>query len=141
MSQRFIRSREPAPGGYWVDIEVTEAFTDGTSRIDRVFVTESELRGKSAAERRQAIYDALKAQDEVLSGVAGQVADEPAQTKAIYERRMEVLYADWQRWKATRLEAQARGLQAVIITALTAREDAAWTRYGQAILAWRTAPD
>jgi hypothetical protein len=41
--QRIIRSHERAPGGYYVTIEVTNAYTNGESRYDRVFVAEAEL--------------------------------------------------------------------------------------------------
>lgn len=136
---KLIRYHEHAPGGYWVAVEVENAYTDGSSRFDRVFVPTADLRGKTAEERRQAIRDALD--DDPLAGIAGQDADSaPTQTKAVLERRMEALYADWQRWKATRLEAQARSLAAGAITALTNREDAAWARYVVAIQAWRNAP-
>jgi len=134
-----IRSHEQAPGGFWVTIEVENAYTDGTSRFDRVFVPIEDLRGKTAEERRQAIRDALD--DDPLAGIAGEGADSaPMQTKAIMERRMEALYADWQRWRNTRIEAQARSLAAAAITALTNREDAAWAKYVVAIQAWRQAP-
>ena len=136
---KLIRSHEQAPGGYWVVVEVENAYTDGTSRFDRVFVPAEDLRGKTPEERRQAIRDALD--DDPLAGIAGEDATaEPTQTKALLERRMEALYADWQRWKTTRLEAQARSLAQAVITALTNREDAAWTRYVAAIQAWRQAP-
>ena len=136
---KLIRSHEQAPGGFWVTIEVDNAYTDGTSRFDRVFVPAEELRGKTPEERRQAIRDAMD--DDPLAGIAGEDADSaPTQTKAVLERRMEALYADWQRWKTTRVEAQARSLAQAVITALTNREDAAWTRYVAAIQAWRQAP-
>lgn len=61
---------------------------------------------------------------------------QPAKVRA--ERELEDRYADWQRWKATREEAQARGLGAAVITALTNRENAAWTDYAAAILEWRS---
>lgn len=136
---KLIRSHEQAPGGFWVTIEVENAYTDGGSRFDRVFVADKDVRGRTAEERRQAIRDALD--DDPLAGIAGEDADSaPTQTKAILERRMEALYADWQRWKTTRVEAQARSLAQAVITALTNREDAAWTRYVAAIQAWRQAP-
>ncbi len=136
---KLIRSHEQAPGGFWVTIEVENAYTDGSSRFDRVFVPLEDLRGKTAEERRQAILDALA--DDPLAGISGEDATAaPTQTKAILERRMEALYADWQRWRNTRIEAQARSLAAAAITALTNREDAAWARYVVAIQAWRNAP-
>lgn len=44
--QRIIRDYERAPGGWYVTIEVTNAYTNGESRYDRVFVAEAELVGK-----------------------------------------------------------------------------------------------
>lgn len=47
MSQRrIIRGYEPCPGGYMVTVEVTNAYTNGESRFDRVFVAGSELIGQ-----------------------------------------------------------------------------------------------
>lgn len=44
MSQgRVIRKSERVAGGYRVTIEVTNAYSDGSSRLDRVFVPESEV--------------------------------------------------------------------------------------------------
>lgn len=135
---RIIRNAEPAPNGYIVEVEVTAAYTDGSSRIDRVFVATSELRGKTPEQKRQAILDALD--DDPMDGVAGVEVSAPTVTKPILEDRMTGLYADWLRWKTTRTEAQARSLAAAVITALTNREDAAWAAYLASIQAWRTAP-
>lgn len=41
--QRIIRQHERAPGGWYITIEVTNAYTNGESRYDRVFVAEAEL--------------------------------------------------------------------------------------------------
>lgn len=121
-----------------VAIEVTGAYTDGSSRFDRVFVAREDLRGRTPEERRQSILDALD--DDPLAGIAGQEVVAPTETKAILERRMESLFAVWRRWKETRLEAQARSLPAGVVTALTNREDAAWAAYAAAILQWRSTP-
>ena len=59
--------------------------------------------------------------------------------KARLEIQMEERYADWKRWKDTRIEAQARGLAAIVITALTNKEDASWAAYAVAINEWRLA--
>lgn len=132
-----IRRSEPAPGGYWIEVEVPQAYTNGDSRFDRVFVARDELRGRTPEERRQAILDALD--DDPLAGIAGQEVVAPPETKAIFERRMESLYADWQRWKNTRIEAAARSLPAGAVAATTNREDAAWAAYAAALLRWRAA--
>lgn len=49
------------------------------------------------------------------------------------------LFADWQRWKLTHAEAQARGLAAGLVSALSTKTDAAWATYAQTLNAWRTA--
>lgn len=59
--------------------------------------------------------------------------------KVRLEEEMAERYGDWLRWKTTRVEAQARGVAAVVITALTNRENAAWAQYATAIQEWRTA--
>lgn len=61
---------------------------------------------------------------------------QPARVR--FERELEGRFADWQRWKITRQEAQSRGLPAAVINALTNREDAAWQDYGAALLEWRS---
>lgn len=62
-----------------------------------------------------------------------------ATTKAQWETYLEDLYSDWLRWRTTRVEAQARTMAALVITALTNRENMAWTAYTQGIQAWRAA--
>ena len=59
--------------------------------------------------------------------------------KAHLERFLTQPYADWQRWKATRIEATPRGAAVPVINALTVREEQAWTLYLAAIQQWRTA--
>jgi hypothetical protein len=53
--------------------------------------------------------------------------------------RFEPYYEDWLRWKNTMAEAQARGLAADVIAALTAKFNAEWTQYVNAISDWRNA--
>lgn len=59
--------------------------------------------------------------------------------KADLETYMVSLYETWQRWKTSRIEAQARAMAAPVITAVQAREDAAWTAYAAAVNSWRLA--
>lgn len=64
--------------------------------------------------------------------------------KVRLELEMEDAYGDWQRWKNTRIEMQARWpsptpLQQAAITAVTNRENAAWAGYLNALNEWRTA--
>lgn len=53
--------------------------------------------------------------------------------------KLPLSYQVWQMWKQTRLEAQARGAGAALVTALTNREDAAWTAYVNDLQEWRQA--
>lgn len=64
-------------------------------------------------------------------------SEQPAKVRI--EVEMEDLFADWQRWKETRLEATARAMGSAVITPLQNRENAAWTAYMAAINRWRSA--
>ena len=133
-----IVSHERSRDGFSVTIEHPGAYTNGESRVEKVHVSAAALRGKTRDQVRQAIKDAVD--DDPIRDILGEDVAAPAQTRAILEDRMEALFADWQRWKLTRGEAQARTLPPAAITALTNREDAAWARYVQSIQQWRTAP-
>lgn len=63
--------------------------------------------------------------------------DDAQPARVRFERELEERYADWQRWRNTRLEAQTRGLAGNIINALTNRENSAWNDYTSAIQEWR----
>lgn len=70
--------------------------------------------------------------------------DDEQSAKVRLELEMEDAYGDWQRWKNTRIEMQARWpsptpLQQAAITAVTNRENAAWADYLNALNEWRTA--
>jgi hypothetical protein len=132
-----IRRWERTPGGFAVTVEVTDAYTDGSSRFDTVYLTRDEVRGKSSHERRQAVFDALN--DDPLEGIHDALVTQPAQTKDILEARAVALYDTWLRWKTTRVEAESRGVAAGVITSLTNRENATWDNYAEALLAWRAA--
>lgn len=134
---RIIRSAEPQGAGYIVTVEVTDAYTDGTSRFDRVYVARDEMRGRTPAERRQAVLEAID--DDPVADIVGDEVVAPTVTRDILERRMEATYADWQRWKTTREEAQVRALAANVINAITARESAAWAEYLDILQMWRKA--
>lgn len=68
------------------------------------------------------------------------VSPEPAATKARLEiTKLPLSFEIWQLWKATRIEAQARGAAAALVTALTNREDAAWSAYVNDLQEWRQA--
>ena len=64
----------------------------------------------------------------------------PALAKADYKAIMDSKYEDWQRARNTLTGAQSHGEAAGVITALTNRENAAWTTYKQAIQDWIQAP-
>jgi len=129
-----VTRREAVAGGWMFKIEVPNAYTDGSSRYDSVFVSAAELKGKSPDQAQQAILDAMEVPD-----VRGELTA-PAATKEILEDRMEARYEVWQRWKATKAEAVARSLPAAVVTALTNRENAAWAAYLDVIQQWRAAP-
>ena len=138
------RLQRRVPGGFMVSVEVPGAYVDVngglSSRFDDVFVAEADWRGKSLEEKQQALLDAMADADEITA-VAGQaVPGAPTQTKAIWETRAVARYSAWQMWKATRIEAQARSLPAGVITALTNRENQAWTAYMAVLDQWRTSP-
>lgn len=134
------------PGGWMVTVEVPTAFTKASnvhpvtgaptdSRFDDVFVSDAAVRGKSGDVVRQAVRDALA---DPFEGID---LDTPVrETKALLEARMGAQYATWQLWKNTRVEATARELAGAIVTALTNRENAAWSDYAASINAWRSAP-
>ncbi len=84
-------------------------------------------------------FDHDPTDQEVISAL-GTGRDLVPTTKGDLERYMRGTYDDWARWKATRIEAQARSLPGPVVSALETREDAAWTDYAAAINAWRTAP-
>ena len=131
---RIIRSSRPCPGGRLVSIEITEAYTDGRSRLEEVFIADAAVRGKTPAEKRQAVFEAM---GDPVADVAGEEVAEPQVSRDIVESRMVPLYETWQRWRATRLEAEARNMNAAVRLALTTREDLAWAAYVAAIVAWR----
>lgn len=133
-----IARRERVSGGWQVTIEVPNAYTDGTSRFDRIFLADADIRGKTLNEVRQAVKDAVD--DDPLQAVIGEAVTTPTQTKAILWERAKAAYADWQMAKATRIEAQARSMAAAVITALTNAENALWTDYTTTLNQWRLAP-
>jgi hypothetical protein len=132
-----VVSSEAVPGGYMITVEVPAAYTNGASRFDRVFVAAAAVRGKSPDQVRQAVLDA--AMEDPIGGVIGEVAP-PAETRETLEERMIARYETWQRWRNTRVEAEARGVAAPVVTALSGRENAAWNAYSALLLAWWNAP-
>ena len=129
---------EPAPnGGYFVYLRVPGAYSDGSDRIDRVFVADADVRGKTPEQVAQAIHGA--ATNDPIGPILGQPVAAPTQTKPVIEDRMIALYETWRRWQLTRVEAAARALSGPIITTLTAKENAAWADYLAALLLWRAA--
>ena len=133
-----ITDKVQAPGGWWVTVEVPSAYTDGTSRFDKVFVPRDAVTGKTPEQVRQAVKDAVD--DDPLAPLLGATVTTPTQTKPVFEDRMVAQYERWRRWQQTRVEAQSRALAAGVITALTNQENAAWSDYATAINSWRLAP-
>lgn len=125
------------PSGYRVRVETLGAFTDGLPRLDDIHVPREALQGRTREERIAAIKDAVADRQRDLRNVD---LDAPlTETKAVWERRAERAYAVWQRWQLTRIEAQARAMSAPVITALTNRENDAWSEYATILNAWRNA--
>lgn len=135
--ERIVRKGRQVAGGYLLEIEVTQAYTDGRSRFDEVFVPLSAVQDKTPSQRKRALFDAVH--DNALGDLRGTPVEKPPDDQDILEDRMVALYERWQRWKNTRVEAQARGVPQAVINALTNREDAVWSAYAAAILAWRSA--
>lgn len=75
---RLIRDIDPEPGGYLVTIEVQNAYTDGSSRLDRVHVPYSDIDGRDDADMLAAINERCGC---VAKRLRGQNLDEaPQQT-------------------------------------------------------------
>ena len=130
-----VANREQVPGGWMVDLEIPNAYTDGTSRFERVFVSRDDVPGNTADELLDAAHDALT--NDPAAQAIGQDVTAAQATKAGWEARITKLFARWQMWKAIRVEAQARSLPAAAVTALTNRENAAWTALLDALTEWR----
>lgn len=135
--ERIVRKGRQVAGGYLLEIEVTQAYTDGRSRFDEVFVPLSAVQDKTPSQRKRALFDAVH--DNALGDLRGTPVEEPPDDQAILEERMVALYERWQMWKNTRAEAEIRSVPVGIINALTAKEDAVWDKYAAAVLAWRNA--
>ncbi len=131
-----IAGYERAAGGFAITIEHQNAYTDGSSRFEKVTVPASAIRGKTPAQIRQAVVDAL---DDPLADIIGEEVDAPTPTKDILWERAEALFANWKMAKETRIEAQARTMAAAVITAFTNAENALWAQYMQTMNEWRLA--
>lgn len=129
-----IASRTRVPGGYEVTIEYPNATTKGDSRFETVAIAVAP--DATPDEVRAAVVDALR---DPIGSVLGEEITAKPNTRLALEPALEAPYERWQRWKATRIEAQARSLPAGVITALTNREDSAWAQYLDALTAWRNA--
>jgi len=136
MTRRVVGG-EPVAGGWMVSVEVPNAYTDGTSRFERVFVSRDDVPGNTADELLDAAHDALT--NDPAAQAIGQDVTNTTATKVVWEARITKLYTRWQQWKTIRLEAQARSLPAAAVTALTNRENAAWSALLDALTAWRAA--
>ena len=146
-----LRGRRQVAGGWEVQVEVPNAFTDGTSRIDTIFVPSSAVANKTPEQIRHALQDALHDPFDAVGAV--DIHAPITDTKALAEDRCEALYADWQRWSATydvvnaMTDAQFAALsglpgagRAVAVSALLTRRNAALGDYLRALNAWRQAP-
>lgn len=133
-----VAARERTPGGFLVTVEYPNAYTNGESRFDRVFVDDAAVRGKSNSQVLQAVKDAIDS--DPLGGVIGQGINNQPATKDLLEDRMVERYEKWQRWKNTHAEAVARSLGAAKVNAFKNRMDARWAAYLDALNDWIAAP-
>jgi hypothetical protein len=132
MSMRTIRSsRLIGANLVEVELEVTNAYTDGTSRRDRVVVAVAD--GATDDD----ILEAIVREDAKLRTLAKIAGREIPSTGTTSELILERPFAVWDRWKAIRTEAEARAAPAPLVAALTQREDRAWAALLAAIQTWR----
>ena len=134
-----IAAINAVPGGYRADVEFEAAYTDGSSRFERVFLSREDVHAASPEAIRRAVRDAID-EDAGFRFLQAADLDTIPVTKATLERQMVALFDEWQRWKATTDEAAARGEPLPVRDALANRTDAAWARYRSSIQAWRVAP-
>ena len=135
---RKIVGIEPVPGGYAVDIEVTGAFTDGSSRFDKVHVPAALVDGRTVEEITQAVADAVN--NAPLAQLVGVTLAVPAATKELLVQQIEAAYASWQMWKAINAEVVARNVGGLALqSALANYAEDRWTRLLNILSAWRTA--
>jgi len=126
---------EPAPGGLMVCVEVQGAYTDGSSRHERVFVPWYEARD----DRLTAILAAHNREADVAGVDLDAHAASPGVAKALLERRVRSRGEEWDLVDRIRRRAVERGSPAAVINALTNAEDLAWARLLAAINEWRQA--
>lgn len=127
------------PGGYRADVEFEAAYTDGSSRFERVFLAREDVHGASHEAIRRAVRDAI-AEDAGFAALQDADLNTIPVTKATLERQMVALFDEWWRWKSTFDESTARGEPGAVRNALASKTDAAWARYRTAIIEWRAAP-
>jgi len=128
------------PNGFNVRIEIPDAYTDGTSRYEEVSISAQEARGKTQDQLRELVRQHVEDDSSAMATLGGiNLATPVPDRKDALELNMRRQYEEWQQWKNTRLEAQARALGAAVISALTTRENKEWTDYVTAIQRWRAA--
>lgn len=125
-----------APGGFEITVEHVGVYTDGSSRFERVFVAGQDVLGASPEAAMDAVRDAWNSRPAV---VGMELDGAVVATREVFDRRAARAFARWQRWQTTRVEAQARGMAAGVISDILAEENAAWTAYLAILNAWRQA--
>src|SRR5687767_11091609 len=111
-------------------------FSDGSDRTVVVLTDWTVTIRDDTGQVITATFDHDPTADE-LDALAPQGLQVVPTSKAGLERALEESYSDWLRWKTTRLEAVARSAPALVVTALTTRENAAWAGYLQMLQSWR----
>lgn len=117
---------------------VTGRLSDGSDRVVEAVTEWVAVVADAVGNIHELAFDHDPADDEMLARLPRARLLEGS-TKAALEDVMRERFGDWKRWKETRVEAQARGEGAGVITALTNAEDSAWGSYRSAIIAWRAA--
>lgn len=132
-------SQAPAPGGYLLKVEVPDAFTDGSSRFDDVFVPSEDADGRTPEEVMDAVNTA--ATSSPFDTLIGKTIRVPTQTRAVYEARLEKQRRVLAMWRAFEEEAVAQGEPdpGALLTALRARRAAVWADIKATLVKWRTA--
>lgn len=63
----------------------------------------------------------------------------PLSKDEIERVKLEPYYEAWNRWNNTLIEATKRGVNATVLSDLTAKVNTEWTQYVNAVLDWRNA--
>lgn len=137
---RIVR-QEVVPGGAIVTVETPGAFTNGDPRVETVFLSRSELIGRTREEIIQSVRDEIGGRGPLDDVVGVDLAAPPTETKQTLERKLDNSLADFMAWQFRLDHVSAYGLGAAQTTALTnaltKRRDAAAARDLELLQRWR----